>query len=147
MAITRIHLLQPNEEAPGADVISAVFLVAFREGRMLAIRNERGWDLPGGHVEPGEDLLAALLREVREEAGAVFTDALPYALLATDRTQSMLVYAAGAYEMIDQWQPYEDCLERAELEPERFIANYYADKPFMRALIDAARHALSSRSA
>ena len=79
MGTVRIHLLQANEEPPAGDEISAVFLVAFRGGRMLAVRNERGWDLPGGHVEPGEDLMIALRREVREEAGAMFNNATAYA--------------------------------------------------------------------
>lgn len=58
--------------------IRAVFLVGLRAGRVLAIENDRGWDLPGGHIEPGETPIEALRREVLEEAGAVFDDAQPY---------------------------------------------------------------------
>lgn len=147
MAMTRIRLLRANEKLPDVAAISAVFLVAFRNGLVLAIRNERGWDLPGGHVESAEDLLTALRREVREEAGAVFTDALPFALLSMGWPQSMLVYTTAGYEMADRWRPYEDCLERAEFEPERFIASYHGDQEYMRTLINAAADALRSPSA
>ena len=37
---------------------------------MLLVRTqEAGWELPGGRVEAGEDVLEALVREVREESG------------------------------------------------------------------------------
>jgi 8-oxo-dGTP pyrophosphatase MutT (NUDIX family) len=39
-------------------------------GVLLALRRElRGWELPGGRAEPGEDERAALVREIREETG------------------------------------------------------------------------------
>jgi len=39
-------------------------------GRAAFVRHPtRGWELPGGHVEPGEDPEAALLRELKEETG------------------------------------------------------------------------------
>jgi 8-oxo-dGTP diphosphatase len=47
-----------------------------REGRVLLVHrspNRRAypdvWDLPGGHVEPGETELTALTREMEEELG------------------------------------------------------------------------------
>ena len=39
-------------------------------GVLLVLRRElRGWELPGGRAEPGEDERAALVRELREETG------------------------------------------------------------------------------
>lgn len=52
----------------------AIGAVVVRDGRLLLVRRGRGvavgcWSLPGGRVEGGETLEAALLRELREETG------------------------------------------------------------------------------
>jgi len=45
-------------------------LIRNGEGELLLVRHhKRGWEIPQGRVEEGEDLLAALHREVLEEAG------------------------------------------------------------------------------
>ena len=55
------------------DVVTGALV---REGRVLLVHRSRHrraypdvWDLPGGHVEPGESPLDALVRELREELG------------------------------------------------------------------------------
>ena len=58
-----------------ADLLTVVAAVLEREGRILIGRRKRTgkhplkWEFPGGKVEPGEDLRAALARELREELG------------------------------------------------------------------------------
>lgn len=45
-------------------------LVRDEDNRVLLIKHcKRGWEIPQGRVEEGENLLDALRREVREEAG------------------------------------------------------------------------------
>lgn len=62
--------------------MSTVSAVIRRDGAVLLVRqqgpedHEAAWYLPGGVVEPGEDLKSALQREVREETGLAITDAI-----------------------------------------------------------------------
>jgi 8-oxo-dGTP diphosphatase len=60
-----------EESMPDPRHIVAVSGLFFdRDGQVLLVKTERrGWECPGGQVELGEDLIAALIREVREESG------------------------------------------------------------------------------
>jgi ADP-ribose pyrophosphatase YjhB (NUDIX family) len=55
-----------------------------QDGRLLLVQEAKPdvrtrWNLPGGHVEPGESIVAGATREVREETGL---DVAPTHLLA-----------------------------------------------------------------
>ena len=69
----------PDGPPPQRIVKRGVVAIARREGRFLAIRRGRTVAaggrvcFPGGHVEPGEEEHAAVVRECREELSAVVT--------------------------------------------------------------------------
>ena len=51
-------------------LVSVAALVTNNRGEVLLINSHwRGWEYPGGLIEPGETFQEALKREVREEAG------------------------------------------------------------------------------
>ena len=51
-------------------LVSVAALVTNEKNQILLVKSPwRGWEYPGGLIEPGESFEAALKREVREEAG------------------------------------------------------------------------------
>ncbi|MDE0020179.1 MAG: NUDIX hydrolase [Candidatus Poribacteria bacterium] len=51
-------------------IVAVSALILDPNGRILLIKSpRRGWEFPGGQVEEGENLIEALKREIKEEAG------------------------------------------------------------------------------
>lgn len=118
-----------NTILPERRLQSAVFLIAIRNGvEMLAIENERGWDIPGGHLEGDETTHEGLVREVLEEGGATFENEKLLAIIESDtqgkyKDKVMLVYYADNFEL-GEFTPSEDAFSREVIEVDEFIKRY-----------------------
>lgn len=81
----RFPLLAPlPESAPAAPVDVAVAVLIRADGSVLLAKRPRSkvyagyWEFPGGKVEPGEAVEAALAREIREELSLEIDRAYPW---------------------------------------------------------------------
>ena len=73
-------LIYPSQILPPMDLITSVHAFAFLDEKLLMTHiRKRGWEIPGGHVEKGEDIQKALVREIKEETNAYVTDLSPLA--------------------------------------------------------------------
>lgn len=64
-----VELLAGDTMPPPHLCTSAYAFVFDAEGRLLMADLDRGLDIPGGHLDPGEDPAAGMRREVLEETG------------------------------------------------------------------------------
>lgn len=65
---------------PPTELTSAAFGLIFDGDAILLARLvDRGWEVPGGHLEPGESAEEAMRREVLEETGVVVGGASVFA--------------------------------------------------------------------
>ena len=72
------HRVVLSDQLPPRERITAAFALAFTDGKLLmADLTRRGLDIPGGHLDSGEEPEDAMRREVHEETGARIGAAIP----------------------------------------------------------------------
>jgi 8-oxo-dGTP diphosphatase len=131
-------LPQPNEgrtvlsfQLPPGEMIATALVLAFDRDRLLQTHlAARGWDIVGGHIEPGESPEEAARREAYEEAGARLRElhVLGYQRLrllgprpASYRysyPDSYQVFYWAQIEALDEFIPTEEARERALFAPD-----------------------------
>ena len=119
--------------------ISAVFLIGFVHGQILSTLNERGWDIPGGHVLPDETLLQALAREVKEETGAEIGTVHAFATLSELQSSKKMLFFVTDSLVLGALHPSEDVRGREFFTPEELLSRYYGNKEILRQLLEMAR--------
>lgn len=59
-----------SSHLPESELCTATFCLALQgDHNIVLTKTKRGWEMPGGHMEPGEALEQALFREAHEEGG------------------------------------------------------------------------------
>lgn len=124
--------------ATAQEKITATFaFVRDAVGKLLTLKNERGWDIPGGHLNEGESAVDATHREVLEEASVTIKNLAFFAFILNGDT-AMSVFIAELDEVRDFVVNEEDpTSDRTFMEPEDFMGVYSGgDKVMMRGLLD-----------
>ena len=115
-------------------------MIALNGSKILVTENERGWDIPGGHVEEGETPEEALIREVEEEAGASFSNPKLLAILGSDKEEYeekvMLIYITSNFKL-GKFTTSDDVFNREIIEIDDFLLRYKQNFDFRKVILRA----------
>jgi len=137
-----IVTLIPKEATIDKTKVRSIYLIGFIGDKIIAARNERGWDIPGGHLEEGEEPIDGIRREAEEEAGVSFIDAIPYATLSLPREEKHMLFFTSDSCKLGDFIPKPDAFERELLDIETLIERYYWNKDILRDLVKMAKESL-----
>lgn len=133
-------VLSPNHTS-GLTITASVGFISpvNNPNAYIVIENKRGWDIPGGHVEPDETPSQAFEREVQEEACCtLLPDVSLVAVLKSnqDPTTGINVYSGtckvGAFK-----QKFETKAMRFVTRSE-LVDIYFGDKELIQAMLTMA---------
>lgn len=134
--------------------ITAAVIFIIQDGQVLITKIPRGWDIPGGHIEPGETPEQAVTREVYEETGGVVSEVQPIGYLHVTKQKhtpknaqypaesAIMVYAAASVDLQQDHHMHRfEATERTFI-PVDELSDYHHNWSPMKA--QALAHAVNS---
>jgi len=141
MSDGQFTILPPNQTLRITITASVGFVSPERQPHMLVvIKNERGWDIPGGHVEPGETALQAFERELLEESGYQLLEGA--SLIATLQSNSNPATGIAVYRGMCNPGVFASQLETVTtrlIPPSELLDIYFGDKAMLQELMICAQ--------
>lgn len=105
----------PLGQIPEEELVYSVVAARCRGQWIFCRHKSRStWEIPGGHIEPGETALAAAERELREESGAIdftLTPVCVYGVTSGEKTTFGLL----CFAQVDSLGPLDPAMEMAEI--------------------------------
>ena len=121
-------------------VVAVAGVVTNADGHVLLIRTEEaGWELPGGRVELGENLVSALTREIREEACCEATVGRLTGVYSGVEPPHLLMFVFRCTHAGGEAQPGDDSLDAGWFLPDEALRRVTHPAEHVRL-----RHALES---
>lgn len=124
----------PPSIAKNLRITACVGLVVMngKTNRFVMIKNKRGWDIPGGHLEAGETPEEAFKRELYEESGCELASRpVPIAVLQSSENSEtgMVVYFGEC--RVGEFKANSEIAGRAFVSRNKLINDYFGDKTLL----------------
>lgn len=124
-----------NDDMPPLEDITAAVGIMKYESHYLAIKNSRGWDIPGGHREIYESCEETLRRECFEEAQVLLGDVKPVISLTSTldgKRPTYIILFIGIIHELQKFVPTDEVVERALFSEEELIDRYFGNSKMLR---------------
>ncbi|MFC3701926.1 NUDIX hydrolase [Reinekea marina] len=115
------------EDIPKDSIVTTAHGYCFKGDELLVVENHRGFELPGGHLDPGENYEAAFKREVLEEAcvhvgnvvllGFIRVEPLLKTTSLNYPSISYMAFCSSVVEKIEDYLPVHECVSRKYIAP------------------------------
>lgn len=136
-----VQIIKADSLPPDVEV-TAVAIVACLGDKIIFIRNSRGWDIPGGHVEETDKTIEQTAkRELLEEtcAESVEFKLVGYMLsdFYPDRKTCIAIQRAEVVSL-NEFIPQHETIERRLMSPKKCRELYYGNPALIEKLLKVA---------